>query len=152
MRISYWSSNVCSSDLHRVDDRDHVLHHRLLQAVADGPARRQALFRPRPDAEPVRGIAADSAAWTPLPKFGTMPIMAAKNTSVALGEPFIEFARRKVESGEVETTSEVVREAMRSYVAKAIELPDLRAAIREGLESGPPSTSDCVQLRYEKHP
>ena len=43
--------------------------------------------------------------------------MAAKNTSVALGEPFIEFARRKVESGEFATTSEVVREAMRRYIA-----------------------------------
>src|SRR3546814_4346892 len=64
-----------------------------------------------------------------------MPIMAAKNTSVALGEPFIEFARRKVESGEFATTSEVVREAMRRYVAEDIQLQALRDAIREGLRS-----------------
>tara|TARA_R110000850_G_scaffold37305_1_gene98254 strand:- start:579 stop:830 length:252 start_codon:yes stop_codon:yes gene_type:complete len=43
--------------------------------------------------------------------------MASKNTSVALGEPFIKLERRKVESGEFATTSEVVREAMRRYIA-----------------------------------
>lgn len=35
-----------------------------------------------------------------------------KNTSIALGAPFQEFARRKVESGEYGSTSEVVREAI----------------------------------------
>ena len=44
--------------------------------------------------------------------------MAVKNTSVALGEPFVEFARRKVESGEFGSTSEVVREAMRSNLPR----------------------------------
>src|SRR3546814_15393211 len=78
-----------------------------------------------------------------------MPIMAAKNTSVALGEPFIEFARRKVESGEFATTSEVVREAMRRYVAEDIQLQALRDAIREGLESGPPEPFDFDEFRKE---
>ena len=61
--------------------------------------------------------------------------MAAKNTSVALGEPFVEFARRKVESGEFGTTSEVVREAMRQYMHERIQA--LRREIRKGLDSGP---------------
>ena len=63
--------------------------------------------------------------------------MAAKNTSVALGEPFVEFARRKVESGEFGTTSEVVREAMRQYMHEDARIQALRREIRKGLDSGP---------------
>ena len=63
--------------------------------------------------------------------------MASKNTSIALGEPFVEFARRKVESGEFGSTSEVVREAMRQYVAYDDQVEALRREIRKGLDSGP---------------
>lgn len=63
--------------------------------------------------------------------------MAAKNTSIALGAPFIEFARRKVESGEFGSTSEVVREAMRRYVAKQSEIDAIRQALVEAENSGP---------------
>ena len=73
--------------------------------------------------------------------------MAAKNTSVALGEPFIEFARRKVESGEFATTSEVVREAMRRYIEDDVQVQALRAAIQEGLDSGPPQPFDFDEFR-----
>ena len=75
--------------------------------------------------------------------------MAAKNTSVALGEPFIQFARRKVESGEFATTSEVVREAMRRYIAEDVQLQALRAAIQEGIDSGPPEPFDFDAFRKE---
>ena len=68
--------------------------------------------------------------------------MATKNTSIALGAPFIEFAKRKVASGEFGSTSEVVREAMRHYMAEETKLEALRAAIREGLDSGPPQPFD----------
>jgi antitoxin ParD1/3/4 len=61
----------------------------------------------------------------------------AKNTSVALGEPFVEFARRKVESGEFGSTSEVVREAMRRYIAEDEQIQALRREIQRGLDSGP---------------
>lgn len=64
--------------------------------------------------------------------------MASKNTSIALGEPFVRFAQRKVESGEFGSTSEVVREAMRRYVAEDTELEALRHALIEGENSGPP--------------
>lgn len=64
--------------------------------------------------------------------------MAAKNTSIALGEPFIEFARRKVASGEFGSTSEVVREAMRRYVAEDMEIEAIRRALIESENSGPP--------------
>lgn len=60
-----------------------------------------------------------------------------KNTSIALGAPFQEFARRKVESGEYGSTSEVVREAMRRFMADELRLEALRAAIQEGVDSGP---------------
>jgi antitoxin ParD1/3/4 len=61
----------------------------------------------------------------------------SKNTSVALGDPFVEFARRKVESGEFGTTSEVVREAMRQYMNEDARAEALRAIIRKSLNSGP---------------
>jgi len=61
--------------------------------------------------------------------------MAAKNTSIALGAPFIEFARRKVESGEFGSTSEVVREAMRKYMHEDAARERLIALIDEGLAS-----------------
>ena len=61
----------------------------------------------------------------------------SKNTSIALGEPFVEFARRKVQSGEFGSTSEVVREAMRRYIAEDAKLDALRQELRKGLNSGP---------------
>jgi antitoxin ParD1/3/4 len=63
--------------------------------------------------------------------------MAKKNTSIALGDPFTEFARRKVESGEFGSTSEVVREAMRQYMAEDDRIVALRAIIQKSLDSGP---------------
>lgn len=67
-----------------------------------------------------------------------MRSMAGKNTSIALGEPFIQFAQRKVASGEFGSTSEVVREAMRHYIAEDTKLEALRQALIEGENSGPP--------------
>lgn len=75
--------------------------------------------------------------------------MASKNTSIALGAPFTEFARRKVESGEFGSTSEVVREAMRQYMAEDQKLQALRAAIKEGIDSGPPEPFDFKKFVEE---
>ena len=63
--------------------------------------------------------------------------MAGKNTSIALGEPFVDFARRKVASGEFGSTSEVVREAMRRYVAEDLEIERIRKLLIESENSGP---------------
>ncbi len=63
--------------------------------------------------------------------------MTSKNTSIALGAPFVEFARRKVASGEFGSTSEVVREAMRRYIAEEERVEALRREIQKGLDSGP---------------
>lgn len=75
--------------------------------------------------------------------------MASKNTSIALGTPFIEFAKRKVESGEFGSTSEVVREAMRRFVAADAKVEALRRLIREGEESGPPEPFDFDEFIAE---
>ena len=76
--------------------------------------------------------------------------MTSKNTSIALGEPFIDFARRKVESGEFGSTSEVVREAMRRYVAEDTQLEALRREIQKGLDSGPARPFDIDAWFEEK--
>lgn len=74
----------------------------------------------------------------------------AKTTSIALGAPFQEFARRKVESGEFGSTSEVVREAMRRYIAEDTRRDALNAALNEGLESGPARPFDWDEF-MERH-
>ena len=61
--------------------------------------------------------------------------MASKNTSIALGEPYQQFARRKVESGEYGSTSEVVREAMRRFITQDAERQRLLNALDAGMAS-----------------
>lgn len=61
--------------------------------------------------------------------------MTTKTTSIALGKPFTDFARRKVESGEFGSTSEVVREAMRRYISQDAKREALDRALEEGLAS-----------------
>lgn len=78
--------------------------------------------------------------------------MAGKNTSVALGDPFIQFARRKVESGEFGSTSEVVREAMRRYMAEDAKLEALRAELIRGENSGPARPFDFDAWLEERFP
>jgi antitoxin ParD1/3/4 len=65
-----------------------------------------------------------------------------KNTSIVLSDHFAEYARRKVESGEFSSTSEVVREALREYMAKDAQIEALRAIIGKSLDSGPAQTFD----------
>jgi antitoxin ParD1/3/4 len=75
--------------------------------------------------------------------------MPVKNTSIALGAPFIDFARRKVESGEFGSTSEVVREAMRRYIAEDVQLEALRREIQIGVDSGPAEPFDFDEFLAE---
>ena len=77
--------------------------------------------------------------------------MASKNTSIALGAPFQEFARRKVVSGEFGSTSEVVREAMRRYMADDVRREALDRALQEGLDSGPAEPFDFNEFIAEMH-
>ena len=77
--------------------------------------------------------------------------MAGKNTSIALGAPFIEFARRKVESGEFGSTSEVVREAMRQYMHDQTEIDAIRQALIESENSGPTEPWNLETFLSERH-
>jgi antitoxin ParD1/3/4 len=79
-------------------------------------------------------VRAEIAAST---KFWYLAGMPSKNTSIALGDHFVEYARRKVESGEFGSTSEVVREAMRRYIAEDMKLDALKRELQKGLDSGP---------------
>ena len=58
-----------------------------------------------------------------------------KNTSISLGDHFEAYARRKVESGEYSSTSEVIREALRLHEERAEFKSRLLEAIDEGLAS-----------------
>lgn len=61
--------------------------------------------------------------------------MAAKNTSVALGDHYVDYARRKVDSGEFASTSEVVRDALRLHEERSVFRSKLINALDEGLAS-----------------
>jgi len=61
--------------------------------------------------------------------------MAAKNTSIALGEHFTDYTKRKVESGEFGSTSEVIRDALRLHEERAAFKSKLLEEIDKGLAS-----------------
>ncbi len=61
--------------------------------------------------------------------------MAAKNTSITLGDHFADYARSKVSSGEYGSTSEVIRDALRLHEERAAFKSKLLEAIDEGLAS-----------------
>lgn len=61
--------------------------------------------------------------------------MPAKTTSVALGAKFTEYTRRKVESGDFASVSEVIRDALRLQEERSVYRDKLLEAIDEGLAS-----------------
>lgn len=61
--------------------------------------------------------------------------MAAKNTSIALGDHFSNYTRSKVESGEYGSTSEVIRDALRLHEERSTFKSKLLEEIDEGLAS-----------------
>lgn len=60
-----------------------------------------------------------------------------RNTSIALSDHWIEFAKKQVESGRYGSTSEVVREGLRLIEARQKYHDAVVAALIEGEESGP---------------
>ena len=78
--------------------------------------------------------------------------MASKTTSIALGEHFATYARRKVESGEFGSTSEVIRDALRLHEERAAFKSKLIAAIDEGLASPIDETFDIDRWYDEEFP
>lgn len=68
-----------------------------------------------------------------------------KNTSISLGDHFEAYARRKVESGEYSSTSEVIREALRLHEERSEFKSKLLEAIDRGLASPVDETFDIDQ-------
>lgn len=61
--------------------------------------------------------------------------MAKKNTSIALGERWMDYTRSQVDTGEYDSTSEVIRDALRLHEERAVFKSKLLEAIDEGLAS-----------------
>mgnify|MGYP001221643258 CR=1 FL=1 len=60
-----------------------------------------------------------------------------RNTSIALSDHWVEFARKQVEAGRYGSTSEVVREGLRLVEQRQKYHDAVVAALVEGEESGP---------------
>lgn len=78
--------------------------------------------------------------------------MSTKNTSIALGDRHVAYARSKVDSGEFSSISEVVRDALRRVEERDAKVQRLRALIREGEESGPTRPFDFDAFVAAKFP
>lgn len=76
----------------------------------------------------------------------------AKNTSIALGERHAAYARRKVDSGEFGSVSEVVRDALRRAEERDTRIERLRELIREGEASGPARPFNFDKFLADKFP
>lgn len=78
---------------------------------------------------------------------------AIERITVTLPAEMAATLRSTVESGEYATTSEIVREALRDWSrardADRRKLEELRALIREGIESGPGRPADEVFAELE---
>lgn len=61
--------------------------------------------------------------------------MTKKNTSVALGEKWMDYTRAQVEAGDYDSTSEVIRDALRLHEERSVFKSKLLEAIDEGLAS-----------------
>lgn len=68
-----------------------------------------------------------------------------KNTSISLGDHFEAYARRKVDSGEYSSTSEVIREALRLHEERSEFKSKLLEAIDKGLASPVDESFDIDQ-------
>ncbi|MEY3623992.1 MAG: hypothetical protein RLZZ407_1551 [Pseudomonadota bacterium] len=78
--------------------------------------------------------------------------MVAKNTSIALGEHFSNYARSKVESGEYGSTSEVIRDALRLHEERSVFKDKLLDALGEGLASPVDENFNIDQWLDEEFP
>ncbi len=68
--------------------------------------------------------------------FVTKSVVMSKNTSVALGTHFEEFAKNRIEEGRYKNISEVIRAGLRLLEDEEQKYVTLRNAIKEGIDSG----------------
>jgi antitoxin ParD1/3/4 len=66
----------------------------------------------------------------------------ARNTSITLGDHFVQFVERQVAEGRYGSASEVVRAGLRLLEEHEARVAGLRAALIAGEESGPPAPFD----------
>ena len=78
--------------------------------------------------------------------------MVAKNTSVALGDQHESYARRKVDTGDFGSISEVIRDALRRAEERDARVERLRQLIKEGEESGHARPFDWDKFIADKFP
>ena len=74
----------------------------------------------------------------------------AKNTSITMGDHFAKFVEEQVSQGRYGNASEVVRAGLRLLEEREEKLKALRAAINEGLASGPVEEFDVETFIAEK--
>jgi antitoxin ParD1/3/4 len=60
----------------------------------------------------------------------------SRNTSISIGEYFDSFIQNKISTGRFKNASEVIRAGLRLLEEEEDRIIALRAAIREGIESG----------------
>ncbi len=73
-----------------------------------------------------------------------------KNTSIALGDHFAAFVEEQLSKGRYGSASEVLRAGLRLLEEREAKLSALRAAIEEGLESGPAEPFDVEGFIADK--
>lgn len=61
--------------------------------------------------------------------------MVKKNTSIALGERWMDYTRSQVEAGDFDSTSEVIRDALRLHEERSAFKSRLIEALEVGLAS-----------------
>lgn len=74
-----------------------------------------------------------------------------KNTSISLTERHQKYLQAKVESGEFASASEVIRDALRRAEERDRRIAALDAALKEGLDSGPPQPFELDEFLLEMH-
>ena len=72
-----------------------------------------------------------------------------KNTSVALGDHFTGFIEQQIAEGRYASASEVLRAGLRLLEDSEAKAAALRAAIAEGLASGPATAFDVEAFLEE---
>ena len=73
-----------------------------------------------------------------------------RNTSVALGDHFVDFIDGQVQSGRYSSASDVLRAGLRLLEEYEAKVRTLRDALAEGERSGPPQPLDFEELKAAK--